>query len=229
MTEPGRCRPVLRIELPGVVSWSRPRLARGGVRYPRPTPGTATRGRCWSPRPSGTPAGARRRPPATGSRWPSPAAASATSTGCARPSWTPCRPAAPCATTAWWTPSPQTARRPARRFHARTVVEVSTLGPRRPGSLGGAGAGRDRPPAHGPRAGRREPGTPPRTAGRDGRPRRSGEGVLRMNTPAELLAPAAHGSPAGTLGVLASRTCARSCSRPSASSTTRSSWSGWRR
>ena len=33
MTEPTP-PPVLRVELPGVVSWSRPRLARGGVRYP---------------------------------------------------------------------------------------------------------------------------------------------------------------------------------------------------
>jgi hypothetical protein len=33
MTE-GTPPPVLRLELPGVVSWSRPRLARGGVRYP---------------------------------------------------------------------------------------------------------------------------------------------------------------------------------------------------
>jgi Holliday junction resolvase RusA-like endonuclease len=33
MTE-GTPPPVLRIELPGVVSWSRPRRARGGVRYP---------------------------------------------------------------------------------------------------------------------------------------------------------------------------------------------------
>ena len=33
MTE-GTPPPVLRLELPGVVSWTRPRLARGGVRYP---------------------------------------------------------------------------------------------------------------------------------------------------------------------------------------------------
>ena len=33
MTE-GTPPPVLRLELPGVVSWSRPRRARGGVRYP---------------------------------------------------------------------------------------------------------------------------------------------------------------------------------------------------
>jgi hypothetical protein len=34
MTE-GKRPTVLRVELPGVVSWSRPRRARGGVRYPR--------------------------------------------------------------------------------------------------------------------------------------------------------------------------------------------------
>ena len=33
MTEPTP-PPVLRVELPGVVSWSRPRMVRGGVRYP---------------------------------------------------------------------------------------------------------------------------------------------------------------------------------------------------
>ena len=35
MTDRPGVLPVLRVVLPGVVSWSRPRRARGGVRYPR--------------------------------------------------------------------------------------------------------------------------------------------------------------------------------------------------
>jgi Holliday junction resolvase RusA-like endonuclease len=35
VTERPAVLPVLRVELPGVVSWNRPRLARGGVRHPR--------------------------------------------------------------------------------------------------------------------------------------------------------------------------------------------------
>jgi hypothetical protein len=98
-----RASGTLRVTLPVVVSWRRPRLVRGRVRYPATY---ADEREAW--------AGAVRAAVATSGWRPLPrarygvtvtvsGAGGATWTACARPSSTPCSGDSPCPTTASWT------------------------------------------------------------------------------------------------------------------------------
>ena len=96
----------------------------------------------------------------TGWRWPPSAAGSATWTGCAPPSSTPCRPAGRWATTASSTPSPPSAPPSGRATHQRRTCawSRSPTRPERPGRPTGATSRPTRPPRR--PAARRTPSVP---------------------------------------------------------------------